>query len=516
MKAIRLTLCQLCHNDVWGNLIPIRLLSSVTQMHEGQVKVRPFSEMPGPKGIYQWPVIGTVLHYKPFTKHTPEKIHRLMNELFDKYGPVVKFRMGPQTVAVCDPKDFETVFRNEGQYPVRPTLDIVTAYNKRNGHKETFAQLQGEEWHARRTPLNKRLVRSDSASYYLEQQSQVAEDLVRALAKEDLTAEDFQDLFYRYASESIFLVAFNRRLGLFKEEPDKISVDFVQAAKTSTQMLQDALLGKLFMTKWLKNSSYKKFESLLNFQKKVTADCVMEARKVLEDRIKSGDFKADEPNLLFSLLSEINMTDEDINDAVGTLYAAGTESTAKNLQTFFYTLALNPEKQEILRQEILNILGANGILTAQALSQMAYLKAALKESFRLYPPAAVGIIRVLPVDVTLGQYAVPAGTQIIMFSPRPSKTQFENPNQFLPERWLRSGESVNKDTSLGFIVLPFGHGPRNCIGRRFATQEMYLATTKVLQNFKIDVAPESKSTQFIYKMFIEPEEPIKFKFTKLH
>uniref|UniRef100_A0A2C9KT60 Cytochrome P450 n=1 Tax=Biomphalaria glabrata TaxID=6526 RepID=A0A2C9KT60_BIOGL len=146
-------------------------------------------------------------------------------------------------------------------------------------------------------------------------------------------------------------------------------------------MLQDALLGKLFMTKWLKNSSYKKFEALLNFQKKVTADCVMEARKVLEDRMKSGDFKEDEPNLLFSLLSEKNMTDEDINDAVGTLYAAGTESTAKNLQTFFYTLALNPEKQEILRQEILNILGANGILTAQALSQMAYLKAALKESF---------------------------------------------------------------------------------------------------------------------------------------
>uniref|UniRef100_A0A2C9LR00 Cytochrome P450 n=1 Tax=Biomphalaria glabrata TaxID=6526 RepID=A0A2C9LR00_BIOGL len=102
-----------------------------------------------------------------------------------------------------------------------------------------------------------------------------------------------------------------------------------------------------------------------------------------------------------------------------------------------------------------------------------------------------------------------------MFNHRATKTHFKNPDQFLPERWLRSEDNTKKDSAHSMIVLPFGHGPRNCIGRRFAVQEIYLAAVKVLQKLQVDVEPESSSARFVYFPFPQAEKPIRFKFTKI-
>lgn len=65
-----------------------------------------------------------------------------------------------------------------------------------------------------------------------------------------------------------------------------------------------------------------------------------------------------------------------------TVECSNCPQTAKNLQAFFYTLAKNPDKQEILRREILEVVGDSGVVDAKALSKMSYLKHCLKESFR--------------------------------------------------------------------------------------------------------------------------------------
>ncbi|KAH9500871.1 hypothetical protein Btru_073210 [Bulinus truncatus] len=478
-----------------------RAMSSLSQTSTEQAEVKPFEEIPGPGGIYQWPVIGSIINYKPFTSFTPEELPDMLNGMLDKYGPVVKLRLGSPFVVVSDPKDFETVYRNEGKYPLRPSLELSEKLSERNNLKKGLTDLQGAEWHAVRTPVNKRLMKADSATHYLEQQNKVADDFVKILETQKLSPEKLQELFF-----CIAVVTFNKRLGLFEKNPDKDSIDFLEATRSALHMIQKVLSRKSVTHKWFRNSTYNTYEACLKLIRRVSAHHVTDAKQKLEERMQARKFDD----------SEKNLVTEDVSNIMIALYGGGTDSTAKNLQVLFYNLAMNPDKQENLRREILDILGTDGTMTAKALSQMVYLKAALKESFRLNFPTPIGNVRILPVDVVLGGYKVPAGVRIALFNNRATRTNFVDPDQFLPERWLRSEENTKKDSAHNMIVLPFGHGPRNCIGRRFAVQEIYLAAAKVLQRLHIDVEPESAATKFIYKTFIEPERPIKFKFTKIN
>ena len=107
----------------------------------------------------------------------------------------------------------------------------------------------------------------------------------------------------------------------------------------------------------------------------------------------------------------------------------------------------------------------DGKITESKLNQMKYLKACLHESQRLNP-AVIGFSRTVPTDIALGGYQVPRGTMVscftrnLMVDPR----NFDDPLQFTPERWLRGCPQHHQ--AHPFAALPFGHGPRMCVGRR--------------------------------------------------
>ncbi|XP_059176944.1 probable cytochrome P450 12a5, mitochondrial [Physella acuta] len=492
---------------------PIRWTSVARSANKDEVK--PFEEIPGPKGIYNIPFVGSVLHFKPFGKFTPQTTHKLIDSLHEKYGPVVRVQLGRKCVLLEDIKDIEAVFRNEGKYPNRPGIEITKIVYENNGLKFGLGDIQGEQWHALRTPVNKRLMKADSAHHYLVPQNAVADDFVNILATQKLTPEEMKDLFFRFASESIAVVTFNTRLGFLDQSSDKESSEFLAATKTAFTILSDAIGGKLFTLKWYKSKAYKDMEKSVWAIRNNSKKHALEAREVIEQQKKDGTLNPDEPNLLLSLVSEKGLDDDDVSNILDSLYGAGTDSTAKNLQVLFYNLAKNPDKQEILRKEILDVLGDSGVVDAKALSKMPYLKHCLKESFRLNYPTVAGTMRILPKDIVASGYNIPAGTTIFLCNQRAAKKYFEDPDKFIPERWMRADDGRKQDNTNSMAVLPFGHGPRNCIGRRFAVQEIYLAASKVLQKLKVELEPESWNTDFIYTTFIDTEKPIRFKFTKI-
>ena len=90
-----------------------------------------------------------------------------------------------------------------------------------------------------------------------------------------------------------------------------------------------------------------------------------------------------------------------------------------------------------------------------------------------------------------------------------NERNYKDADKYLPERWLRENKAEYPCPSFG--SLPFGHGPRMCVGRRFATLEMYLATVKLLQNFKLEYNHEEEVetlTTFVSK----PDKPVKIAF----
>ena len=169
------------------------------------------------------------------------------------------------------------------------------------------------------------------------------------------------------------------------------------------------------------------------------------------------------------------MDAKQIRDEAVTIFLAGHETTAIALSWTFYLLAQHPEVEERLAREVR---GAN----AMELVRNPYLTNVISESMRLYPPAyAFG--REAIADCEIGGYPVPKGTTIFMapWVAHRDKRWFADPLKFNPDRW-------NNDfakTLPRFAYLPFGGGPRQCIGNSFALMEAAIILGSVLQRYRL-------------------------------
>ena len=195
---------------------------------------------------------------------------------------------------------------------------------------------------------------------------------------------------------------------------------------------------------------------------------------------------------------------------------AGIDTTGNTLGFLLYHLASNPEKQARLFSEIESVTkgsGDDGYITENQINSMKYLKACVQESMRILP-VVLGSTRCATNDCVIGGYAVPKGTLIIQVGQVISNEEkiFPNADKFIPERWLRT-DPCSKKTHHPFASIPFSHGPRMCIGRRFATLEIYLATVKLLKKYRLEYNHEEaigSSTMFVNR----PDKPLKISFRR--
>ncbi|MEQ1507222.1 MAG: cytochrome P450 [Myxococcota bacterium] len=170
------------------------------------------------------------------------------------------------------------------------------------------------------------------------------------------------------------------------------------------------------------------------------------------------------------------MDDVQVRDEAMTLFLAGHETTALALSYAVWQLAAHPELQDRARAEA-EALGREP--TAQDLGALPFVGAVVKETLRLYPPAwAFG--REPTAPVTVGGATIPAGTHVIALpwvihrDPR----WWREPAAFRPDRWL--GDELRDQPRLAYV--PFGAGPRVCIGNHFATMEIVLVLATWLRH----------------------------------
>ncbi|XP_050393999.1 cytochrome P450 10 isoform X2 [Patella vulgata] len=314
---------------------------------------------------------------------------------------------------------------------------------------------------------------------------------------------------------SISVVCFDRRLGILSGVATEEVKNYLDNVKTFFVYVNKGRLG-LPLYKYFETPMYKKFKKAADESYGFGRMQIEEALNKCLQMKKNGTWNPEEPNFLMSLLAAETLTIDQITGLVIDLLIAGTDSTAKNLENFLDCLARYPEVQETLYQEIIEHMGQNGDLTADNLPKMKYLVACLKESFRLHYPISFGTVRALPVDVVLSGYHVPKGTLIglnnrrLLLDPKYVK----DPTFYRPERWLRDekGERVDPIPTVG--LTPFGIGVRNCVGRRFAEQEIYLAIAKIVQNFKVSLTGEVPPPKIIYQTFGFLQQKSMFNFEK--
>ncbi|GFS55307.1 cytochrome P450 3A21 [Trichonephila inaurata madagascariensis] len=173
-------------------------------------------------------------------------------------------------------------------------------------------------------------------------------------------------------------------------------------------------------------------------------------------------------------------------------FLAGYDTTASTLSFASYLLALNPGIQDKLYNELREVLQKHkGELTYEALQDMKYLDNVISETLRLYPPAT-RLERLAETNCKLGDSGITIPKGMIISIPNYALHQdpklFPNPDKFDPDRFTAE-ERAKRDP---YAYLPFGAGPRNCVGMRFALMEIKICLAYAVANFELFKCSETQ------------------------
>ncbi|XP_060071556.1 cytochrome P450 3A8-like [Ylistrum balloti] len=185
--------------------------------------------------------------------------------------------------------------------------------------------------------------------------------------------------------------------------------------------------------------------------------------------------------MLFHSNKHQQMTDREIVAQSLTFLLAGYETTSAVLAFHCHVLAQNPAAQMRLRKEITQ-LGEEKI-NYHSVQNLPYLDMVFDEVCRLYPTASLIVTRQAAAARTIGDLHIPAGmnVQVDVWGLHHDNQFWNQPEKFIPERFSQE----NKSQIHPYTFMPFGAGPRNCIGSRFAMLETKIAIARIIKNYEL-------------------------------
>ncbi|CAO3635466.1 unnamed protein product [Cunninghamella blakesleeana] len=318
---------------------------------------------------------------------------------------------------------------------------------------------------------------------------------------------DITSLMERFTLDIIGKAGFDFEFNSLKEKNNEW-VDTYRAIKNGTEEPLFALFP-ILETKFLFLFPHrkqlkvlvKKFYSMLN-------GVIDHKREILKNQ-KSKIEEAEKDLLTLMLEGELSgekvLSDSELTSNLNIFFIAGHDTTANTLATAIYYLAKNQDIQERARQEAISVLGddsVNVFPTAEQIRQLVYINQIMKETLRINGPAMESSSRVTTEDTELSGTFIPKNTAVManMYNIHHNANVWKNVNTFDPDRFGPNGEAENLERE-GFSWVPFGNGPRICIGMNFslAEQRVMLSTICKLELLKIIIVKEYKYISLYYK-----------------
>ena len=230
---------------------------------------------------------------------------------------------------------------------------------------------------------------------------------------------------------------------------------------------------------------------------------------LIRGRRASGDGRDDLLSVLLAAVDEDSgacMSDQQLRDEMMTLFLAGHETTASALTWTFCLLSRHPEVETRLVDELQRVL-TDRVPSVSDLPELPYTEMVIREALRLYPPAP-GLAREPIQDVTIGGYSVPKGSLISAntYAIQRDSRFFADPDRYDPDRFAPGWE----ERIPRYAYLPFGAGPRVCIGRGFAMMEARLILATVAQRYKLSLETDEMITP-IQLVTLRPNRPVRMR-----
>lgn len=394
-------------------------------------------------------------------------------EVSDRYGDLVAFPVpGPPALLVSDPDDVRQVLQTGARNWGKQTVQYAA-----------LARVTGPGLLASSEPNwieHRRL----AAPAFHHRRLEAMGDQIRAAADAAISTPLANDRFT--SGDTVDVAALTHRIGLDAVGRALFSADLSGRAQQLLDASSDAarLIVRLGRSV-LPTSTWAPTPTNLRVRRTRrrldgTAFELIEQRRGDAERLPGSDTHGDD---LLGLLLDGGLTDAEIRDELVTMVIAGHETVAAALAWTMMLLAEHPAAQDRVRAELGAHRGPVPMLGHQ--DTLPWTRAVIDESLRLFPPAWAISRRSRTADV-IGGREVPAGTLVII-SPwlvHRRCQSWPDPLSFRPERFLDADAPSGARRG---DYLPFGLGPRLCIGREFALAEMVLVLERLLGEFRIDV-----------------------------
>ncbi|XP_063602998.1 cytochrome P450 302a1, mitochondrial-like isoform X2 [Penaeus indicus] len=438
-------------------------------------------EIPGPKALPIAGVLFSVLSDKDFDKNN---IHLYFKKLFKIYGPIVKLKFPgkPTMVILSDPEDMKWIHHYTKDNPVRLGLEALHKARYLDEYFEKKGGItveDGEEWWRVRKRVGPPVMKLANIRQYVPGMDGVAVDtLDRRLGSLDpnFTQDAEQMKCYTAALELLRCI--------FECEEN--------------------LMWKIYPTK-----TFKTLQKSLKTLTEVCDRTLWEFKEEMKERNKRDPNHS--PSLMEQLLLDSELSHKDIVTFMIDLLPGGTETTTSASLVLFYLLAKYPEIQAKAQEEVDRVLGRDLTpITPEQLNQLSYIRATLKESLRLLPPA-IGTVRVLQNDIRIRGYTLQKGWCCLMTSAISGldESQFAQSQDFVPDRWLQHRPLGQMHP---YASLPFSHGKRMCIGIRISEQILSILIARTLQQFNL--AWRGGDLRRKHTQVFEPVGPFPLTFTE--
>lgn len=452
--------------------------------------------IPGPKPL---PLFGTIFNYG-------DGMWKFDDDCYKKYGKIWGFYEGPQPLlAIMDPEIIKMVL-------VKECYSVFTnrrCFGPMGFMKKAITMSEDEEWKRLRTILSPTFT-SGKLKEMFPLMREYGDTLLKNLRREEAKGEpiNMKDIFGAYSMDVITGTSFGVNVDSLNNPQDP----FVQKAKKilKFQIFDPFLLSIVlfpFLTPIYEMLNFSIFpRQSMNFFKKFV-------KTMKKNRLDSN--QKNRVDFLQLMMNTQNSKGQESQKALSDLEMAaqaiififgGYDATSTSISFIMYELATRPNVQKKLQNEIDRALPNKAPVTYDALMEMEYLDMVVNESLRLYP-IATRLDRVSKKDVEINGVFIPKGTVVTIpiYPLHRNPEYWLKPEEFNPERFSKE----NKGSIDPYVYLPFGNGPRNCIGMRFALISMKLAVIGVLQNFNIQPCEKTQIPLKISRQPIfQPEEPI--------
>ncbi|MCH7345613.1 cytochrome P450 [Pelomonas sp. CA6] len=201
-----------------------------------------------------------------------------------------------------------------------------------------------------------------------------------------------------------------------------------------------------------------------------------------------------------------------LRDECMTTFLAGHETSAAALTWWGWCMAAHPQAQARAIEEVDQVLQGR-VPTAEDLPRLRWLGLCVKEVLRLYPPAPALFARTTTAPIRVGDYELPPGANVRL---TPAITQrdprwFEEPETFRPERF--DPASGHAEIPRG-AWLPFGAGPRVCLGSHFALTEITLIAAMILQRHRLTPVPGAPTPRPVLNIMLRPAQPLRLRLVR--